>query len=82
LILTKKKIWTISLKYINLHLKYKSENYKCDEPQVLLFNSAIATTWVALPSAGGMGEAASLNIRVLVERRRELAITRDLERRK
>jgi hypothetical protein len=26
-------------------------------------NFIMATTWVALPSAGGMGETASLNIR-------------------
>jgi hypothetical protein len=45
-------------------------------------NSVMTTTWVALPSAGGMGETISFNIRVWVKRRRDLEITRDLQRRK
>jgi len=41
----------------------------------LYLNSIMAIMWVVLPSAGGKGEATSLNIRDRVERRLGLAIT-------
>jgi hypothetical protein len=71
-------VWCILIYF----LKTKVRIINAKVLNCFFLNSVMMATWVALPSAGGMGETTSLNIRVWVKRRADLETNSDLQQRK